>query len=116
MKPNASSFSGEPSSHCFGAIRDGVFDGQIVTREGVYYVERAARFPNLDLIRKSAFSASPASQNRSRSGEGEREVHSVIYHEKHVKDPWQHGTKKFGEFSSSKSFLIVRVLFPLARL
>ena len=35
---------GEPNSHCFGAIRDGVFDGQIHTAtDGIYYVERANR-------------------------------------------------------------------------
>ena len=36
---------GEPNSHCFGAIRDGVFDGQIHTAtDGIYYVERANRY------------------------------------------------------------------------
>ena len=57
------------TSHCFGAIRDGVFDGQIVTDEGTYYVERANKyFPDLT---NDTF-------------------HSVIYHEKHLKDPFYH--------------------------
>ena len=56
-------------THCFGAIRDGVFDGQINTDEGTYYVERANKyFPDLT---NDTF-------------------HSVIYHEKHLKDPFHH--------------------------
>ena len=56
-------------AHCFGAIRDGVFDGQIATDEGTYYVERANKyFPDLT---NDTF-------------------HSVIYHEKHLKDPFHH--------------------------
>ena len=56
-------------THCFGAIRDGVFDGQIKTSEGTYYVERANKyFPDLT---NDTF-------------------HSVIYHEKHLKDPFHH--------------------------
>ena len=59
-----------PSSHVFGAIRDGVFDGQITIEDkGTYYVERASKyFPDLT---NDTF-------------------HSVIYHEKHLKDPLHH--------------------------
>ena len=68
--------------HCFGAIRDGVFDGQINTDEGTYYVERANKyFPDLT---NDTF-------------------HSVIYHEKHLKDPLHHsraGKKLFAQFSA----------------
>ena len=57
------------NTHCFGAIRDGVFDGQISTKEGTFYVERANKyFPDLT---NDTF-------------------HSVIYHEKHLKDPFHH--------------------------
>ena len=57
------------NTHCFGAIRDGVFDGQIETDEGTFYVERANKyFPDLT---NDTF-------------------HSVIYHEKHLKDPFRH--------------------------
>ena len=34
----------EPESHCFGAIRDGVFDGQIHTAsDGIYYIGKLPR-------------------------------------------------------------------------
>lgn len=36
---------GEPESHAFGAVRDGVFDGQIKTQnDGLFYVERSQRY------------------------------------------------------------------------
>jgi len=36
---------GEPESHVFGAVRGGVFDGQIKTQnDGLFYVERSQRY------------------------------------------------------------------------
>lgn len=61
---------GEPDSHVFGAVRDGVFDGQIKTEnDGIYYVERVQKyFPDLS----------------------NETFHSVIYHEHHLTDPYHH--------------------------
>ena len=67
---------GEPGSHVFGVVRDGVFDGTIRTRRhGTFYVERVGRYlPDLPV-------------NSS--------VHSVIYHHDHLDLPfdqsWQIG-------------------------
>ncbi|XP_012283024.1 disintegrin and metalloproteinase domain-containing protein 10 isoform X2 [Orussus abietinus] len=60
---------GEPSSHVFGSISDGVFHGKIVSpRGGAWYVERAHYyFP-------------PHEVNET--------LHSVIYHENDVGDPY----------------------------
>ena len=60
----------EFGSYCYGAIRDGVFDGQIHTKHGIYYVERANRYWKYDSEPKINF-------------------HSVIYHEKNHEDPFQ---------------------------
>ena len=61
---------GEPDSHAFGALRDGIFDGEIRTQnDGVYYVERAQKY---------------FSDNSNET------FHSVIYHEDHLKDPFHH--------------------------
>ena len=61
-----------------GSIRDGVFDGEIVTeKDGVFYVERARRYFPQKLVNSSH--------------------HSVIYHERHVtlspQEDKQGGTK-----------------------
>lgn len=63
------SFSGEPGSHVFGSVSDGVFHGKIVSpRSGSWYVERAHYyFP-------------PHEINET--------LHSVIYHEDDVGDPY----------------------------
>ena len=74
-------FSDDPRSSCFGAIRDGVFDGQIHTKEGLYYVERIQKY------KKEHLDTKDVPENRT--------VHSVIYHEKHMKDPYHH--KKNGK-------------------
>uniref|UniRef100_A0A6B2EH50 ADAM10 endopeptidase n=1 Tax=Phlebotomus kandelakii TaxID=1109342 RepID=A0A6B2EH50_9DIPT len=59
-----------PKSHVFGSIIDGVFEGRILTGRESYYVENAKHyFPN--------------STQREESG-----VHSVIYKESHVSDPY----------------------------
>ena len=78
--PNSDTHS-DKHPHCFGAIRDGVFDGQINTCEGTFYVERANKyFPDLT---NDTF-------------------HSVIYHEKHLKDPFHHSRSgKFQQHTSS---------------
>ena len=62
--------SGEPESHVFGSVRDGIFDGQIHTQsDGVFFVERAQKYFQ---------------------GGSNDTFHSVIYHEDHLKDPYRH--------------------------
>jgi len=54
---------GEPGSHVYGSVRDGVFDGTIHTnKHGTFFIERSQRY-NLP------FNSS---------------IHSVIYHDRHV--------------------------------
>ena len=72
---------GEPGSHVFGTVRDGVFDGTIKTRHrGTFYVERVQRY----------LSDKPANSS----------AHSVIYHHDHLKMPfdksWQIGAASPG--------------------
>lgn len=64
-------FPGEPGSHVFGSISDGVFHGKIISpRGGAWYVEKAYYyFP-------------PHEINDT--------LHSVIYHENNVDDPYAH--------------------------
>lgn len=57
----------EPASAVFGSLRDGVFDGKIITPEETFYVERSHKYPL-------------SSTNASR--------HSVIYSEQDVHDPY----------------------------
>lgn len=75
---------GEPGSHVFGSISDGVFHGKIISpRGGAWYVEKAYYyFP-------------PHEINDT--------LHSVIYHENNVDDPYAHLRK--GKIESSRSFL-----------
>ena len=68
----------DPGSYCFGSIREGVFDGQIVTNGGTYYVERSHKHLKKDLIQKI------------REKEGKSDAHSVIYHEKNIQYPVNH--------------------------
>lgn len=75
----------EPSSHCFGAIRDGVFDGQIHSKDGVFYVERANRYFKDDLIPQDVEYRDV--ENRT------SKFHSVIYHENNLIDPFHHSKK-----------------------
>ncbi|CAL8109487.1 unnamed protein product [Orchesella dallaii] len=56
-----------PDSTVFGALRDGVFDGKIITPKETFYVERSQRYPL-------------SSTNTS--------LHSVIYSERDVHDPY----------------------------
>ena len=67
---------GEPGSHVFGVVRDGVFDGTIRTwRHGTFYVERVSRYLPEHAVNSS--------------------VHSVIYKDDHLDLPfdksWQIG-------------------------
>lgn len=66
---------GEPNSHVFGSIHDGVFEGKILTDNQAYYVEHAKHyFPN-----------------RTHLDYG---FHSVIYNERDViDDPFAHKRK-----------------------
>lgn len=61
--------SGEPGSHVFGSVSDGVFHGKIVSpKSGAWYVERAHYyFPSHEI---------------------NETLHSVIYHENDVGDPY----------------------------
>ena len=57
----------DPHSLCFGDIVDGIFDGQIHTQDGIYYVEQSNRyFENYAGLQKSPT------------------FHSVIYHESNI--------------------------------
>ncbi|XP_045766161.1 disintegrin and metalloproteinase domain-containing protein 10 [Maniola jurtina] len=60
----------EPQSTVFGSVTDGVFEGKIVLNDGAYYVEHARRY-------------FPPNGTRTR-------VHSVIYREGDVVDPYAH--------------------------
>ncbi|XP_032512584.2 disintegrin and metalloproteinase domain-containing protein 10 [Danaus plexippus] len=60
----------EPGSTVFGSVTDGVFEGKIVLNDGAYYVEHARRY-------------FPPNSTKTR-------VHSVIYHEGDVVDPYAH--------------------------
>lgn len=60
-----------PGSHVFGSIQNGVFDGKIIARDETFYVERAHKYT-------SALPGSNAS------------LHSVIYSERDVHDPFEH--------------------------
>lgn len=66
---------GEPSSHVFGSIIDGIFEGKIITDTHAYYVENAKHyFPN-----------------RTHLDHG---FHSIIYNERDVvDDPYAHKRK-----------------------
>nr|CAG4641525.1 EOG090X02I4 [Eurycercus lamellatus] len=64
----------EPKSFAFGSITDGVFDGKIHSQDGVFYVEKAAKY-------------FPLSNNSSNSEEVK--FHSIIYKESHVIDPYE---------------------------
>lgn len=66
---------GEPKSHVFGSLHDGVFEGKIITENQAYYIEHAKRyFPN-----------------RTHLDYG---FHSVIYNERDViDDPFAHKRK-----------------------
>ncbi|XP_050343887.1 disintegrin and metalloproteinase domain-containing protein 10 isoform X2 [Nymphalis io] len=60
----------DPQSTVFGSVTDGVFEGKIMLNDGAYYVEHARRY-------------FPPNGTRTR-------VHSVIYREGDVVDPYAH--------------------------
>jgi disintegrin and metalloproteinase domain-containing protein 10 len=62
---------GEPESSVFGSLIDGVFEGKIVSPKGSYFVEKAHHYFPRTTHPNSTF-------------------HSVIYHEDHVQDPYEH--------------------------
>lgn len=62
--------AGDPKSTVFGSVTDGVFEGKIVASDGSFYVENARRY-------------FPPNGTRAR-------VHSVIYREGDVSDPYAH--------------------------
>ena len=63
--------TGDPGSRVWGSVREGVFEGVVHSdRDGTYYVERAHKyFPGHNATLKG--------------------FHSVIYHDRHVGDPYQ---------------------------
>ncbi|KAL3277841.1 hypothetical protein HHI36_013182 [Cryptolaemus montrouzieri] len=61
----------EPQSDVFGSVFDGVFEGNILTSNGQYFVERAQHYFSPSTYPNQTF-------------------HSVIYHENHVSDPHSH--------------------------
>ncbi|GBP09959.1 Disintegrin and metalloproteinase domain-containing protein 10 homolog [Eumeta japonica] len=65
----------DPQSTVFGSVTDGVFEGKIVSGQGAFYVEHARRY-------------FPPNGTRTR-------VHSVIYRESDVTDPYAH--RRHGE-------------------
>ena len=83
----------EPGSHCFGAIRGGVFDGQIHAKDGVYYVERANRYFKDDLLNKDFVDKKINNNSNSSTTSRTSKFHSVIYHENHLIDPFHHSKK-----------------------
>ncbi|XP_055600262.1 disintegrin and metalloproteinase domain-containing protein 10 isoform X2 [Uranotaenia lowii] len=77
---------GDPESHVFGSIIDGVFEGKLITARDSYYVERAKHY-----FRNSS---NPDTHPLHHGVEGHDEpFHSVIYNEKHVDDPYRHRRK-----------------------
>lgn len=74
---------GEPHSHVFGSIIDGIFEGKIITDTNAYYIENAKHyFPN-----------------RTHLDHG---FHSIIYNERDVVDD-PHAHKKYGKCNTKKS-------------
>jgi hypothetical protein len=83
---------GDPASYVYGSIRSGVFDGQIHTgRDGTFYVERIQRYTPQNNGRTAGSSNSAAASNSNSSSResdsSSSSVHSVIYHDSHVKLP-----------------------------
>uniref|UniRef100_A0A2H1V4Q3 SFRICE_002932 n=1 Tax=Spodoptera frugiperda TaxID=7108 RepID=A0A2H1V4Q3_SPOFR len=62
--------SDDPKSSVFGSVTDGVFEGKIIASDGSFYVEHARRY-------------FPPNSTQTR-------VHSVIYREGDVSDPYAH--------------------------
>ena len=75
---------GPAGGAAFGSLHDGIFDGQVETRHGTYFIERAHKYFKDD-------------SNDS--------FHSVIYHERHLRDPFRHS--KAGESSQNSKLMLV---------
>ena len=58
----------DPTSHAYGSIIDGIFDGKIHSKDGIFYVERSSKYQNQ---LRNAFDS----------------VHSIIYNSEDVVDP-----------------------------
>ncbi|XP_055635491.1 disintegrin and metalloproteinase domain-containing protein 10 isoform X2 [Toxorhynchites rutilus septentrionalis] len=76
---------GDPESHVFGSIIDGVFEGKLITGRDSYYVERAKHY-----FRNSS---RPETHPLHHTDEHRAPFHSVIYNEQHVDDPYRHRRK-----------------------
>lgn len=73
----------EPRSHVFGAIRDGIFEGQIHTQnDQTFYVERAHNYFN--------------SSDQQLINNKSLPFHSVIYSSRHVSDPYRQKRSTIG--------------------
>lgn len=60
---------GEPNSHVFGSIINGIFEGKIITDDNSFFVENAKHyFPNRTYL--------------------DHGFHSIIYNEEHCDDPY----------------------------
>ncbi|XP_058062268.1 disintegrin and metalloproteinase domain-containing protein 10, partial [Anopheles bellator] len=76
---------GEPDSYVFGSIFDGVFEGQMISGDSTYHVERAKHY-----FRESSH---PDTHPLHHIGDDEPPFHSVIYKDEHVDDPYRHRRK-----------------------
>nr|XP_029718218.1 disintegrin and metalloproteinase domain-containing protein 10-like [Aedes albopictus] len=77
---------GDPDSHVFGSIIDGVFEGKVISSRDSYFVERAKHY-----FRNSSH---PDTHPLHHGVDGHAEpFHSVIYNERHVDDPYRERRK-----------------------
>ena len=60
----------EPTSHVFGSINDGIFEGKIYSKDGIFYIERSSKYQSLE-----------------KNTDGT--VHSIIYRDDDVVDPYE---------------------------
>ena len=72
------------NGYCFGSISDGIFDGQLLTEEGTYYVTKIP--PSMSHVLNYT-------------------VHSIIYNEKHVKMTTQDGAHTCGVKDSGNKWM-----------
>lgn len=87
----------------YGSIVDGVFDGKIHSKDGVYYVEKASKY-------------FPRSESSSGSANDGDRFHSIIYREAHVIDPYdEHRTGTMGEQLARTTAIPVQ-LSPLLKI
>lgn len=72
---------GEEGSHVYGSIRDGIFEGKIVTPNGTFYMERAHKYF------KDNSSSNAITGNSGGDGGTRAAFHSVIYSSNDVSHP-----------------------------